>query len=57
MDMDIDPRQASRTKRSILDQLGDSGLLVYACHFPFPALGRIVRQGDARAWQPIDSGS
>jgi glyoxylase-like metal-dependent hydrolase (beta-lactamase superfamily II) len=43
MFLDQEPQLAEATRRKILDQAAAAGLLVAGTHFPFPALGRIVR--------------
>lgn len=49
---DYDPVQAAETRRAVFENAADEGLLFSAYHFPFPGVGRIVRQGDALRWQP-----
>ncbi len=49
---DVDPDQARRTRRSILDRLEIDGTLVASGHFPHPGYGRFTRSGDRRIWQP-----
>jgi glyoxylase-like metal-dependent hydrolase (beta-lactamase superfamily II) len=55
---DMDPDQARRTRRRVLDLAASEGCLVASYHYPFPAIGRIVRAGDAfelvpAQWMPV----
>jgi glyoxylase-like metal-dependent hydrolase (beta-lactamase superfamily II) len=50
---DVTPEQAVWTRTRILSDIADSGLLVYACHFPFPGLGYITQKEGICAWQPV----
>ncbi|PQO24210.1 MBL fold metallo-hydrolase [Rhodobacteraceae bacterium WD3A24] len=43
---DMDPKKAEATRRRIYDMLCDTELPVLGFHFPFPAIGRAVREGD-----------
>jgi glyoxylase-like metal-dependent hydrolase (beta-lactamase superfamily II) len=49
---DILPEQASLTRLQILSQIIKPDSLVYACHFPFPGLGYILKRGHGWYWQP-----
>jgi glyoxylase-like metal-dependent hydrolase (beta-lactamase superfamily II) len=51
---DLLAEQAATTKRRILDRAAVDKALVLAYHFPFPGLGRVVRQGAGWQWQPIE---
>jgi glyoxylase-like metal-dependent hydrolase (beta-lactamase superfamily II) len=50
---DVTPEQALNTRDEILSDAAKSGVLVFACHFPFPGLGYIKRNEGVFAWQPI----
>ena len=50
---DVTPEQALLTRAQILSDLAKSGILVFACHFPFPGLGYITHNKGVFAWQPI----
>ena len=52
--VDLNPEQIETTKRALFDRAATEKALVYAFHFPFPGLGRILPKGDAWKWQPID---
>lgn len=43
---DMDPVQAEATRRRILDMAAEQNLLVAGFHYPFPAIGRIAKDGD-----------
>ncbi len=49
-DQDAPLAQASR--RALLQHAADGNLRVYAVHFPFPGLGRVVAHGENFAWAP-----
>ncbi|QAX29907.1 MBL fold metallo-hydrolase [Leisingera sp. NJS204] len=48
---DTDPAQTAATRRQMLDRAAADNLLVTGAHLDFPALGRVLRQGDAYAYQ------
>ncbi|MHB8105253.1 MAG: MBL fold metallo-hydrolase [Dehalococcoidales bacterium] len=50
---DIAPAQAVTTRERVLTDAAESGVLVFACHLPFPGLGYIRRHQGAFAWEPI----
>lgn len=50
---DVEPEQALSTRARILSEIAGSGILVFACHFPFPGLGHITHKEGNFAWQPI----
>jgi glyoxylase-like metal-dependent hydrolase (beta-lactamase superfamily II) len=50
---DDDPEQAERSRRALLDRLAEDGDTVATGHFA-DAFGRISREGDAFAWNPLD---
>ncbi len=43
---DIDPAQAVRSRRALLDHLADTGGLLLGTHFPPPAAGTVTRAGE-----------
>jgi glyoxylase-like metal-dependent hydrolase (beta-lactamase superfamily II) len=49
---DFNPEQSRRTRTKILSQAAKTNLSVFACHFPFPGLGRIKKDGGSLTWQP-----
>ena len=50
---DVTPEQALSTRAHILSDVVESGILVFACHFPFPGLGHITQKEGIFTWQPI----
>lgn len=57
-DLEINYDQANKaaaiaTRRALLARAAEQGTLVYAVHFPYPALGHIQRQGDGYVWAPV----
>ncbi len=44
---DIDPDQAVRTRKALLDDLANRKAAVVGYHLPWPGLGRVERQGNA----------
>ncbi len=51
---DLYPEQALESRLRILDQVGGSGMLIAGAHLPSPGIGRIVRAGDAFAFEPAN---
>jgi glyoxylase-like metal-dependent hydrolase (beta-lactamase superfamily II) len=49
---DFNSEQARRTRTKIMSQAEKSNITLFACHFPFPGLGRIVKDGRLLTWQP-----
>jgi glyoxylase-like metal-dependent hydrolase (beta-lactamase superfamily II) len=49
---DHDPKIGSASRRAMLTQLAASHEWVFAPHFPFPGVGRVVAKGDGFVWQP-----
>jgi glyoxylase-like metal-dependent hydrolase (beta-lactamase superfamily II) len=49
---DMDAPAAARVRRETLQRLVASGGLVGGYHFPFPAFGRVVAEGEGFAFQP-----
>ena len=51
--LDSAPDEALKLRTEGLSKMAESGALVFACHMPFPGIGRFVRQGGVLDWQPI----
>ena len=51
--MDLGADQTAASRRRILDQAAAEGALVLGFHFAFPALGRVIKKGEAWSWQPL----
>jgi glyoxylase-like metal-dependent hydrolase (beta-lactamase superfamily II) len=52
VEFDGDHAAANASRVALLRRLADSHELVFAPHFPFPGIGRIVKAGSAYAWAP-----
>jgi glyoxylase-like metal-dependent hydrolase (beta-lactamase superfamily II) len=52
IEFDSDKPLAKKTRRATLARLAKDQELVFAPHFPYPGVGRVVVQGDGFAWQP-----
>jgi glyoxylase-like metal-dependent hydrolase (beta-lactamase superfamily II) len=50
--LDVIPGPAEQLRSEGIAEIAFSGVPVYACHFPFPGLGRFVYEGEALRWQP-----
>jgi glyoxylase-like metal-dependent hydrolase (beta-lactamase superfamily II) len=50
--LDVDPEQAIHTREQILSSAARLHLPVFASHFAFPGLGKIVQKGEILAWRP-----
>ena len=48
---DYDPAQAIKSRRAILDRAATDRIMVLGYHFPFPALGHVVRRDTAYRWE------
>jgi hypothetical protein len=44
--------QTETTRRGLLDRAAADEFLVASYHFPFPGLGRVVRDGEVLRWDP-----
>jgi glyoxylase-like metal-dependent hydrolase (beta-lactamase superfamily II) len=50
---DYDPDLATKTRKSLLDRAATDRLRAMGHHFPFPAVGHVVKQQRAFHWEPI----
>src|SRR4029077_7388250 len=48
---DYDPVQAIKSRKAILDRVGTDAVMAMGYHFPFPAIGHVVRHGTAYHWE------
>jgi glyoxylase-like metal-dependent hydrolase (beta-lactamase superfamily II) len=48
---DYDPAQAIKSRKAILDRVATDGIMAMGYHFPFPAIGHVVRLGPAYHWE------
>ncbi|WP_157133158.1 MBL fold metallo-hydrolase [Roseobacter sp. SK209-2-6] len=49
---DVDGATGKATRAKLLDMAAGEGVLVASAHLPFPSFGRVLRAGEAYAWQP-----
>jgi glyoxylase-like metal-dependent hydrolase (beta-lactamase superfamily II) len=49
---DVDGATGKTTRANLLDLAAGEGVLVASAHLPFPTFGRVLRSGQAYAWQP-----
>lgn len=52
MGFDNDAQEGKTSRRALLAKLAADHELIFAPHFPFPGVGKIVAKGDGFAWQP-----
>jgi glyoxylase-like metal-dependent hydrolase (beta-lactamase superfamily II) len=50
---DHEPAQAIKSRKSILDRVATDQLMVMGFHFPFPAIGHVVRRDIAFRWEAV----
>lgn len=50
--LDSAPAEAVQLRTKGLEEIAVSGTLVFACHFPFPGIGRFVKKHGSMAWEP-----
>jgi glyoxylase-like metal-dependent hydrolase (beta-lactamase superfamily II) len=48
---DYDPAQAIKSRKAILDRVATDQIMVMGYHFPFPAIGHVVRRDAAYHWE------
>jgi glyoxylase-like metal-dependent hydrolase (beta-lactamase superfamily II) len=48
---DYDPAQAIESRKAILGRVATERMMVMGYHFPFPAIGHVVRQDTAYRWE------
>jgi glyoxylase-like metal-dependent hydrolase (beta-lactamase superfamily II) len=48
---DYDPAQAIKSRKTILSRVATDRIMVMGFHFPFPALGHVVRRSAAYYWE------
>ena len=49
---DYDPVQAIKSRKAILDRVATDGVMAMGYHFPFPAIGHVIRRDAAYHWEP-----
>lgn len=53
--VEMDAAKAAETRRRLLRQAAEERRLVAGYHFPFPGVGRIVEQGAAWRFVPVQT--
>ena len=48
---DYEPAQAIKSRKAILDRVATDRVMVMGYHFPFPAIGHVVRHDSAYHWE------
>jgi glyoxylase-like metal-dependent hydrolase (beta-lactamase superfamily II) len=48
---DYEPTQAIKSRKAVLDRVATDGIMVMGYHFPFPAIGHVVRRDAAYHWE------
>ncbi len=48
---DYEPAQAIKSRKAILDRVATDQIMVMGYHFPFPAIGHVVRHDTAYHWE------
>jgi glyoxylase-like metal-dependent hydrolase (beta-lactamase superfamily II) len=51
--LDSAPAEATWQRTEGLAKIARSGALVFACHFPFPGIGRFVQKSKNLTWEPV----
>jgi len=52
--VDLDPQQIVTIRRRLFSRAATEKALVFAFHFPFPGLGKVIQKGESWQWQPIE---
>ena len=48
---DYDPAQAIKSRKAILDRVASDRIMAMGYHFPFPAIGHVVKRDKAYRWE------
>ena len=48
---DYEPAQAIKSRKAVLDRVATDAVMVMGYHFPFPAIGHVVRHDTAYRWE------
>ena len=51
--VDIDPERVIASRRRVLERAVETGAMVMGFHFPFPGLGRLIRNENGFTWRPV----
>jgi glyoxylase-like metal-dependent hydrolase (beta-lactamase superfamily II) len=52
VEFDVDPAEGATRRAAFVKQAADDGTLCLGYHMPFPAIGRVARDGDGYRWVP-----
>jgi glyoxylase-like metal-dependent hydrolase (beta-lactamase superfamily II) len=52
--LDMDRSSAEETRVRLLDMVESRNAYMWACHFPPPGIGRLVRAAGVLYWEPVD---
>jgi glyoxylase-like metal-dependent hydrolase (beta-lactamase superfamily II) len=50
---DYDPAGAINSRKAILDRVATDGIMAMGYHFPFPAIGHVVKHDGAYRWEAV----
>jgi glyoxylase-like metal-dependent hydrolase (beta-lactamase superfamily II) len=50
---DYDPAQAIKSRKAILDRVATDRVMAMGYHFPFPAIGHVVKHDKAYRWEAV----
>ena len=48
---DYDPARPINSRKAILDRVATDGIMAMGYHFPFPAIGHVVKHDRAYRWE------
>jgi glyoxylase-like metal-dependent hydrolase (beta-lactamase superfamily II) len=51
--LDYEPAQAIKSRKAILDRVATDRIMAMGFHFPFPAIGHVVRRDTAYHWEAV----
>jgi glyoxylase-like metal-dependent hydrolase (beta-lactamase superfamily II) len=51
--LDSAPEDALRLRTDGLSGMAEAGTLIFACHMPFPGIGRFVKEAGTLGWEPV----
>jgi glyoxylase-like metal-dependent hydrolase (beta-lactamase superfamily II) len=48
------PQRACEARIKVINRILSTNTKVFACHFPFPSIGNIIKKDDGFSWQPLE---
>lgn len=54
LEFDVNQKQARATRAKVMQDAARSGTWVAGAHLPFPGIGRVLTNGKAYRWLPLD---